>query len=234
MIRIPEIVTALMPLVGWRQAYNPSEAIDRTLLQSESGLYYQDAHPLMTLTNIMAAMPHNFFFQYPEWNMITEFRKGTKVRHGGIVWVALQDNIGKEPPASDFNDDFSNDFGGDYWLAYNFVSDYLTQQTQAGITQTIQTFLQIKGLLRETKDLLERRTFFDGAGRMTNLFSSRSFRASKDLKTWLPVVITSTPNESSVSALVRSIPPVSEEFSPLAITISILCSFLKRQRFFAM
>lgn len=169
MIRIPEIVTALMPLVGWRQAYNPSEAIDRTLLQSESGLYYQDAHPLMTLTNIMAAMPHNFFFQYPEWNMITEFNKGTKVRHGGIVWVALQDNIGKEPPASDFNDDFSNDFGGDYWLAYNFVSDYLTQQMQAGITQTIQTFLQIKGLLRETKDLLERRTFFDGAGRLTNL-----------------------------------------------------------------
>ena len=169
MIRIPEIVTALMPLVGWRQSYDPSEAIDATLLQSESGLYYQDAHPLMTLKNIMATMPDNFFFQYPIWDMITEYKKGTKVRHEGVVWIALQDNVNKEPPASDFNNDFSNDYGGDYWRAYNFVSDYLINQTQSAITQTVQTFLQIKGLLRETKELLERRTFFDGAGRLTNL-----------------------------------------------------------------
>jgi hypothetical protein len=168
MIRIPEIVNALMPLVGWRQSYDPSEAIDVTLLQSESGLYYQDVHPLMTLKNVMSVMPEDFFFQYPQWDLITCYKKGTKVRHKNIVWIALQDNIDKEPPASDFNNDFSNDFGGDYWRAYNFVSDYLTVQTQSAIAKTVQTFLQMKSLLRESKNLLERRSLFDGAGRISN------------------------------------------------------------------
>ena len=169
MIRIPYIVNSLLPLVGWRQAYDPHKAIDNELLQSESGLYFQDAHPLMTLDNIVAVMPEELRFTYPEWNLATPYKKGQKVWHEKCVWIALQDNVGKEPPANDFNGDFSADFGGDYWRAYNFFSDFLTRQMQAGVTQTVQTFLQMKGLLRETKDLLERRTFFDGAGRLNNV-----------------------------------------------------------------
>lgn len=170
MIRLQEITTALLPLVGWRQSYNPKEAIDESLLVSESGLYYQDAHPLMTLANVSSVMPDDFLYQYPAWNIITPYRKGKKVSHGGYVWIAKQDNVGEEPPASDFNGDFSDeDFGGDYWRAYNLLSDYLMQQTQSGIAQMVQTFLQIKNLLKESKDLLERRTFFDGSGRLTNL-----------------------------------------------------------------
>ena len=175
MIRIPDIVTALKPLVGWRQSYNPAEAINNELLMSESGLYYQDAHPLMTLNNITSVMPDDFKYQYPEWNMIKGYKVGDKVLYKGVVWICLVENT-DEPPKeyNNFNDDYNEDYNdGDgeviYWQKYNYLSDYLTQQTQSGIAQTVQTFLQIKGLLRETKDLLERRTFFDGAGRLTNL-----------------------------------------------------------------
>lgn len=175
MIRIPNIVTAFQPLVGWRQSYNPAEAIDSELLQSESGLFYQDAHPLMTLNNIAAIMPDDFKYQYPEWNMIRGYKVGDKVLYDGKVWICLHDNT-NEPPKemNDFNDDYNEDYNDGegtviYWKPYNYLSDYLMQQTQSGIAQTVQTFLQIKGLLRETKDLLERRTFFDGAGRLTNL-----------------------------------------------------------------
>ena len=158
MIRIPDIVTALQPLVGWRQSYNPAEAIDAELLQSESGLFFQDAHPLMTLNNVAAIMPDDFIFQYPAWDKDSEFPAGVKVRYENKVYISLVENTNKQP-----------DTNTDTWKAYNYLSDYLTQQTQSGIGQTVQTFLQIKGLLRETKDLLERRTFFDGAGRLTNL-----------------------------------------------------------------
>ena len=175
MIRIPDIVTALKPLVGWRQSYNPAEAINNELLMSESGLYYQDAHPLMTLNNITSVMPDDFKYQYPEWNMIKGYKVGDKVLYKGVVWICLVENT-DEPPKeyNNFNDDYNEDYNdGDgeviYWQKYNYLSDYLTQQMQSGIAQTVQTFLQIKGLLRETKDLLERRTFFDGAGRLTNL-----------------------------------------------------------------
>lgn len=169
MIRIKEIVDALQPLVGWRQSFNPLKAIDESLLVSESGLFFQDSHPLMTLDNVAAVMPDDFLMCYPEWNMIQEYKAGRKVRHMGFVWVALKDSIDKEPPANDFNGDYSCDFGGEYWRVYNFLSDFLTQQMQSGIAQTVQTFLQMKGLLKESKDLLERRTFFDGSGRLTNL-----------------------------------------------------------------
>ena len=158
MIRIPEIVTAFQPLVGWRQSYNPAEAIDAELLQSESGLFFQDAHPLVTLNNVAAIMPDDFIFQYQEWNKDSVFPAGVKVRYEKKVYISLVENTNKQP-----------DTNTDTWKAYNYLSDYLTQQTQSGIAQTVQTFLQIKGLLRETKDLLERRTFFDGAGRLTNL-----------------------------------------------------------------
>ena len=89
MIRIPDIVTALQPLVGWRQSYNPAEAIDTELLQSESGLFFQDAHPLMTLNNVAAIMPDDFIFQYPEWDKDSEFPAGVKVRYDNKVYISL-------------------------------------------------------------------------------------------------------------------------------------------------
>ena len=168
MIRIPDIQTALLPLVGWRQSYNPKMCIDESLTQTESGLYYQDAHPLVTLENVSAVMPDGYMFQYQKWNVIIPYRAGDKCQHGGYVWIAKVDNVGQEPPAEDFNDDYSQDFGSTYWKAYNILTDYVRQQTESAIAQTVQTFLQVKGLLKETKSLLERRTFFDGAGRLVN------------------------------------------------------------------
>lgn len=168
MIRIDSITEALFNVVGWYNSFNPKKTIDDKLTTSESGLFFQDAHPLMTLDNVIATMPDEFQLSYPQWIISQPYRKGQKVWHINSVWVALQDNVGFEPPASDFNNDYSIDFGGEYWKAYNIMSDYLTIQTKAGIAQVVQTFLQMKGLLRETKDLLERRTFFDGSGRLAN------------------------------------------------------------------
>ena len=158
MIRIPEIVNALQPLVGWQQDYNPQQQIDERLTQSESGLYYQQAHPLLTLENIRSIMPSAFKYQYPAWSDSVTYPAGKKVRYKDIVYISLKENSNKQPDENEAD-----------WQVYDIVSDYLVQQTQAGITQTVQTFLQIKGLLKETKNLLERRTFFDGAGRLTNL-----------------------------------------------------------------
>jgi hypothetical protein len=168
MIRIADIQEAMQGLVGWEQDYDPTKWIDENLTESESGLFFQQAHPLMTLENIRSIMPESFLMQYPEWNSLIIYKEGRKVRHKGIVWEAKKENQGQEPPASDFNNDYSEDFGGEYWRAYNMLSDYLEHMTMGGIAQTVQTFLQMKGLLKESKSLLERRTFFDGAGRIDN------------------------------------------------------------------
>lgn len=167
MIRINEICEALKNVCGWEQSYDPAKAIDDNLTQTESGLYFQGAHPLLTLDNMAAIMPDDWGLQYQEWNMILPYKAGQKVSHNGIVWIAKIDNTGEEPTASEFNNNYSReDYGNPYWKPYNMLTDFLERMTRNGIATAIQTFTQIKQLDKETRNLLERKTFFDGAGRI--------------------------------------------------------------------
>jgi hypothetical protein len=108
-------------------------------------------------------------YSYPAWNEILIYKRGTKVQHKGVVWIANLENVGQEPTPSDFNQDFNNDFGQDAagpWVIYNMASDFVRQMTVNGINTAVQQFIQEKQLTQETKNLLERRTFFDGAARL--------------------------------------------------------------------
>lgn len=155
MYRLQDIQKALSKVVGWEQSYNPAEAIDADLTESESGLTFQGAHPLLTLDNMRSVMPDDWGYQYPEWAEATEYKEGDKVRHSEMVWIAVQDNVGQEPIAESI-----------YWTAYNILSDFLRKLTNDGIAKAVQTFVQVKQLDKETRNLMERRTFFDGAGRI--------------------------------------------------------------------
>lgn len=155
MYRLKEIQNALMHVVGWEQAYNPEQAIDDKMTQSESGLTFQGAHPLCTLNNVCAIMPDDYYLHYPEWVYTTIYNKGSKVRHGNRVWVATEQSTDKEPVADSA-----------FWQPFNMVSDYVEMLTRNGINTAIQKFIQEKQLRNETKTLLERRTFFDGAARL--------------------------------------------------------------------
>lgn len=155
MLRLQDIQTALFPVVGWEQSYNPAYHIDDSLTQSESGLTFQAAHPLCTLENVRSIMPDDFLFHYPQWDVDTPYAAGSKVKHQSKVWKAVVANSGSEP--SESNPD---------WKEFNMLSDYVARLTRNGINAAIQKFIQIKQLQRETKDLLEKRTFFDGAARL--------------------------------------------------------------------
>ena len=154
MIRLNDIDNALMHVVGWQQDYNPNQQIDADLCQSESGLTFQGAHPLCTLANVRAIMPDDFFFSYPEWNEFRPYLAGAKVRYNNKVWLAKLDNTGVEPAE------------GATWTEYNMLSDFVRNLTVNGIHTAVQTFIQEKQLTKETRDLLERRAFFDGAARL--------------------------------------------------------------------
>ena len=155
MVRLQDIQTALLPVVGWQQDYNPQNQIDDALTQSESGLTFQGAHPLCTLANVRSIMPDDYLYKYPDWNNATGYAAGDKVKHANVVWKAKTANAGSEP--ADGNDD---------WERFNMVSDFVRQLTINGINTAVQTFIQEKQLQQETRNLLERRTFFDGAARL--------------------------------------------------------------------
>ena len=155
MIRLQDIQTALLPVVGWQQDYNPQNQIDDALTQSESGLTFQGAHPLCTLANVRAIMPDDYLYKYPDWNNATAYAARAKVKHTGKVWIAKNANAGSEPADGNFD-----------WAEYNMVSDFVRQLTINGINTAVQNFIQEKQLQQEIKNLLERRTFFDGAARL--------------------------------------------------------------------
>lgn len=155
MIRLQDIQTALLPVVGWQQDYNPQNQIDESLCVSESGLTFQGAHPLVTLANVRAIMPDDYLYKYPNWNNQTAYRIGDKVKHKSVVYVAKTNNTGADPEQNPED-----------WAEYNMVSDFVRHLTVNGINTAVQTFIQEKQLTQETKNLLERRTFFDGAARL--------------------------------------------------------------------
>lgn len=155
MVRLQDIQTALLPVVGWQQDYNPQNQIDDALCQSESGLTFQGAHPLVTLANVRAIMPDDYLYKYPNWNNQTAYPAGAKVKHKNVVYVALSANAGADPEENPT-----------IWEPYNMVSDFIRQLTINGINTAVQTFIQEKQLQQETRNLLERRTFFDGAARL--------------------------------------------------------------------
>lgn len=162
MYRIKEIQDALLHVCGWEQSYNPKEAIDSDLTRSESGLMFQGAHPLLTLDTMRAIMPDDWGYQYPEWNSRETYSAGTIVQYDlngnddELYWESIRDNNTNEIPGESVL----------FWKPYNILSDFLERVTRNGIATAIQTFTQIKKLDKETRNLLERRTFFDGAGRI--------------------------------------------------------------------
>ena len=155
MVRLQDIQKALLSVVGWAQDYNPQNQIADDLCVSESGLTFQGAHPLVTLANVRAIMPDDYLYKYPDWNNSAGYAAGAKVKHSGKVWIAKSANAGSEP--ADGNED---------WAEYNMLSDFVRHLTLNGINTAIQQFIQEKQLTEETKSLLERRTFFDGAARL--------------------------------------------------------------------
>ena len=163
MYRLKDIQKELATLVGWRQSYDRDAKIDESLTMSDSGVMFQDVHPLVTLRNIESIMPLDYYLRYPEYRDTDTYKPGDKVVYGKDVltlrpdvWEAITENVGVEP--SD----------GDNWKRYNPLSDYLRELNERAITNTVTRFINEKLIAGETKTLLERTNFFDGSGKINN------------------------------------------------------------------
>jgi hypothetical protein len=157
MYRAKDIEEALYGVVGWEQSYDTDKQIEEELTETESGITFQQAHPLVTLENMESIMPEDFGKQFPLWSE-GEWEKNDickTIRNGETeYWKCLKDTT--EEPTSESED----------WKPYNILSAYLDKITRAGINSAVQNFIQQKQLNHETRNLLERRAFFDGAGRL--------------------------------------------------------------------
>lgn len=161
MYRLKEIQDKLLPLIGWEQPYNPSDKLEDNITSSESGLYYQGVHPLLTINNIKSVMPMDFIFRYPIWVDSIQYNPLDKVLNGNKVWKCLVVNTGIEPGSNN-----------GYWIEYNYLSDFIENRTRNGIATMVQNFITKKKLSKETHSIIENKTLFDGAGRLDDVIYS--------------------------------------------------------------
>ena len=162
MYRPAEIKTGLSHLWGWRQHHDVSEfTISDSLTQSETGQYFQEIHPLLTLDNIKSIAPNFDLITYPAWDLGTQYRIGDRVTDAGKNYRAKVANIGLSPETHTTE-----------WERFNQFSEWLEQKTQGSILKAIRTFWDEKMSEKTAKNILESKALFNGTGRITDLIPS--------------------------------------------------------------
>lgn len=157
MVRIKEIQDNLLHLIGWRQSFDANDGvISDTLTESESGLYYQDVHPLLTYQNLRSIAPDFSNISYPEHSADVAYTKGTIVEEDGKFYKAVID-----VPVD--IDDLSDN---EYWQETDPFSEWLETKTIASITKAVSRYINEKIAKGTYKTLCEKKTLFDGTGRI--------------------------------------------------------------------
>lgn len=164
MIRIADIQDKMLHLVGWKQSYDLSDImLSSNITQTESGMYFQQIHPLLTLDNLRSIAPdfQNFNWQVHDANKV--YKSGEVVRVDDSLYKAIQD----VPAETDILD-------SEYWAETNPFSEWLEEKTKASIVKLVNKFINMKLADKATKSLIENKILFDGTGRLTNKIENRN------------------------------------------------------------
>lgn len=163
MVRANDIQEKLLHLIGWEQNYDTSDLkISDALTVSESGLYFQQIHPLLTLQNMSCIAPDFKNMTFEEYNAEKSYSKGNVIKYGSLLYKALQNSTGKQP-----------DIESEYWVETNLFSEWLESKTKASIQKAIARYCNEKTVEGTNKPLCESRTLFDGTGRLVDTVKNK-------------------------------------------------------------
>lgn len=164
MIRIADIQDKMLHLVGWKQSYDLSDImLSSNLTQTESGMYFQQIHPLLTLDNLRSIAPDFQNFNWQVHDVNKAYKSGEVVRIDDSLYKAIQD----VPAETDILD-------SEYWSETNPFSEWLEEKTKASIVKLVNKFINMKLADKATKSLIENKILFDGTGRLTNKIENRN------------------------------------------------------------
>jgi len=163
MFRKTPVIECLFGLSGFRQTSNPDyPQLSDSLVQTESGLYYQDEQPLITIENIDQSLKNYDKYIYPDYVATTGYLKGNQVDFNGTAYEALTGtvalpNTGNQPDTSLAD-----------WVEMNPLTEKLTGLVKSSINKVLTTVMNNKKIRRNTKGLLDDIYLFDGVGRMSD------------------------------------------------------------------
>ena len=163
MIRSAEIQNKLLHLVGWKQNYDTTKLkISEDLTTSESGLYFQQAHPLLTLQNLSCVAPDFTNISFAEHSLGAEYEEGNIVMRENKLYKCLKKHTDKQLTDTS------------YWKETDLFSDWVEDKTKASIQKAISRFYTEKINKGTYAPLCENRALFDGAGRIVDTVKNRN------------------------------------------------------------
>lgn len=164
MVRVAEIQEKLFHLIGWEQNFDTTEfQISPALTQSETGLYFQQVHPLLTLQNLSSVAPDFKNIIYQDYSYDKEYFEGNIVNYNGFSYKALKKSVGMNP---------STDY--EYWVLTNPFSEWLEGKTKASIQKAIMRYYSENVIKGTYKSLCENKTLFEGAGRIVDTIKNKN------------------------------------------------------------
>lgn len=161
MIRNIDIQDRLLSLIGWEQGYEDLR-VSSVLTKSETGIYFQHVHPLLTLQNISCIAPDFKNVSYDKFVFDDVYTKGCVVTsEDDKLYKAIKNSEGVQLENSE------------YWVLTNPFSEWLESKTRASITKAISRFINDKLIKKTYKNLFENRTLFDGTGRICDTIKNQ-------------------------------------------------------------
>lgn len=173
MLRIKHIQEKLLHLIGWEQNYDTSDLkISDSLTMSESGLYFQQVHPLLTLQNLASIAPDFKNTTFPEYDSAKEYLKGNIVSYNEKLYKLIKpSNFAVLPEGT--QPEYVGPDNSDYWEETSPFSEWLEKKTIASIQKALVRFSNEKLVEGTAKTLCESRTLFEGAGRLVDTIKNR-------------------------------------------------------------
>ena len=143
MYDIDTIKKEFLNLVGWKQNPDPAGMqLDAELLLSNSGIFFQEQHPLITHDNLVASAPLFDRRVHNPYNAATAYVVGNIVIDASQLYISIQDGTGQ--PTSDIS----------YWKIYNPYSQWVKELTEEGIMRAINDWMEAKILGGSAQTLL--------------------------------------------------------------------------------
>lgn len=160
MYRADDIKSGLMNVVGWRQDQDSAD-IDSSLLESESGQYFQEFHPLIRLENIRSVSPDFDHISYTAWGEAQTYNLGDRVTFDDTTYEATQTGINQEPSAT-----------SEYWRAIDMFSEWLTAKTESSVLKVIRDLWNHKLSTKTANNILDHHRIPNTTARLTDIIEN--------------------------------------------------------------
>ena len=157
------VQTSYLSLIAWRESADTEmPKLSSSLKTTESGLYYNDVHPLISVENLDAIAPNYDAMVASDYAAGTTYAKDALVRYNAVTYISLvAANKGNTPSTATT-----------YWLP--MISTYIESLTKASIVNMLYHFIDRKSLHSATKSIMEDIRLFDGEGSTTSTVIGQS------------------------------------------------------------